>query len=313
MIRTAWMWSILVLALMSSLAAQDPRCTTTLAEAERACNTAVDAARVIHPLAGMLASGGNPVLGSAGTNGRVGRFSITGRLNTMEVSLPDPDSAAEASVPSSFEGLVVSPVIEMSAGLLPGFGNGILAIDLLGSAVLLPTTMEDVTVDEDAPHIGDIALGLGYGARIGIVKGEFKAPSLSLSIMRRSLPRARYGDVEGGDLADFSTDLHATNVRLIAGMSVGLLDLAAGLGMDFYNADGIVRYIDLLGIREREFDFESNRRLAFLNIGFRMGPATLAGEIGYQTGEEMNLSTDFTDFDPSAGHVFWSAGLRFAF
>ena len=52
----------------SSLAAQgDPQCALPDPNATAACNTAVDAIRAFHPLAGMIVSGGNPGLGTTGS------------------------------------------------------------------------------------------------------------------------------------------------------------------------------------------------------------------------------------------------------
>jgi len=49
-----------LIALAAPLAAQEPQCTTISPAATSACNTAVDAVKAFHPLAGMIVSGGNP-------------------------------------------------------------------------------------------------------------------------------------------------------------------------------------------------------------------------------------------------------------
>ncbi len=54
------------------LAAQETQCNTLDTNATAECNTAVDAVRAFHRLAGMLVSGGNPVLGTAGSLGGAG-------------------------------------------------------------------------------------------------------------------------------------------------------------------------------------------------------------------------------------------------
>src|SRR5207253_9816659 len=97
-----WMRHILtVLAFMigtTSLGAQgDPQCNLPNPDATAACNTAVDAIRAFHPLAGMIVSGGNPVIGTATTLGGIGHLSVTARVNAIKAALPNPDSANSAS------------------------------------------------------------------------------------------------------------------------------------------------------------------------------------------------------------------------
>ena len=71
---------VIVLALASAvrgLSAQEPQCQNVNAQAQRACNTMVDATKAFHPLAGMIISGGNPVLGTASTLGGFGHVSAS--------------------------------------------------------------------------------------------------------------------------------------------------------------------------------------------------------------------------------------------
>jgi hypothetical protein len=305
---------VLPILLAARLTAQEPQCQTGTTQAARdACNTAVDAARAFHPVAGMLVSGGNPVLASGGTLGGIGHLSVGGRVNAIRVSLPDPDSAAESSVPSSFEGFVPAPVIETSVGVLPGGRSGLLSVDLLASALLLPTGIHRLTVADNAARIGDVALGLGYGARVGVLRGALLVPAVSLSVMRRHLPRVQYGDVEAGDLSDFTTDLAVTNLRLAAGVTLVIVSVAAGVGVDWYRSNARIRYDDLTGTQTVHLELANTRQVLFVDAGMSLGVGQLVTEVGYQTGKDQRLSTNFSDFDPSAGHVFWSAGVRFAF
>src|SRR5947208_14599255 len=158
----------------SSLAAQgDPQCALPDPNATAACNTAVDAMRAFHPLAGMIVSGGNPGLGTSGSLGGIGHLTITARVNAIKASLPNPDSASQSRVPSSFHGAIPAPLVEAALGLVRGRG-GFLSVDALGSAVVLPTSrVSGLSVDSNAAHIGGAALGIGYGARVGILGGTF--------------------------------------------------------------------------------------------------------------------------------------------
>ena len=307
--------SLLLLTVIAfPVAAQEPQCQNINAQAQAACNTMVDATKAFHPLAGMILSGGNPVLGSAGTLGGFGHVSATIRLNAIKASLPNPDSAARNPVPSSFDGYLPAPVVEAAIGLYRGQGGGLLSIDGLASAVLLPATrVQGMSVDPDAPKIGDVALGLGYGVRIGLLRGSFPIPSVSLSVMKRHVPRVQFGDVAGGDPADFATDFDAVNWRATAGMRVLFADVAAGVGIDHYTSAATIHYTDGLTTHTVTLDLANTREVLFANAGLTMGLVKLVAELGYQTGTDQSFATTFSDFDPKAGHVFWGAGLRINF
>ena len=305
---------VLLIAVAGPAAAQEPQCQNINAQAQAACNTMVDATKAFHPLAGMILSGGNPVLGSAGTLGGFGHVSATIRVNAIKASLPNPDSAAQNPVPSSFDGYLPAPVVEAAIGLYRGQGGGLLSIDGLASAVLLPATrVQGMSVDPDAPKIGDVALGLGYGVRIGVLRGSFPVPSVSFSVMKRHVPRVQFGDVAGGDPADFSTDFDAVNWRAVAGMRVLFVDVAAGLGIDHYTSAATIHYTDGLVTHTVTLDLANTREVLFANAGLTMGLVKLVAELGYQTGTDQSFATTFSDFDPKAGHVFWGAGLRINF
>src|SRR5256886_16032429 len=117
----------------TSLVAQEPQCNNiAFPGATEACNTAVDAVRAFYPLAGMIVTGGNPVLGSGGTLGGVGDLMLTPRGNGIKAALPDPTAAHQSPVPTSFNGGGPAPVGEGALGLFQGMGGGLLAGDVLG-------------------------------------------------------------------------------------------------------------------------------------------------------------------------------------
>ena len=262
----------------------------------------------------MIVSGGNPVIGTAGTLGGFGHVSATLRVNAIKASLPNPDSAAQNPVPSSFDGYFPAPMIEAAVGLYGGQGGGLLSIDGLASAVLLPASrVPGMSVDPGAPKIGDVALGIGYGVRIGVVRGSFPVPAVSVSVMKRHVPRIQFGDVTASDPADFATDLNATNWRAVAGMRVLFADVAAGIGIDHYTSTAIIHYQDITGIQTVTLDLKNTRQVLFADAGLTTGLVKLVAELGYQTGTDQRFSTNFSDFDPKAGHVFWGAGLRIGF
>jgi len=283
------------------------------------CNRAIDALKTFHPVAGVLISGGDPELGGARAMNGLGHFFVSARVNAVKIAAPNPDTSTG---PTSIKGFVPAPVIEGGVGLYRGLSTGLLAVDGLFSASLVPThAVDKLGVDSGATKLRNFALGLGYGVRVGIVRGLFPIPSISLSVMRRSLPRVTYGQLaasslSSGDAFEFATDVKATNWRFVAGYHLIGFDVAAGIGFDRYTSHGRLRYYSnppLNTIATVAFDPVTERQVVFADAAFHITLLTLGAELGYQTGEDQKLSANYTDFDPSSGHVFGGLGLRFSF
>jgi hypothetical protein len=309
------------LSIPALLFAQEPQCNLIPpnATATAACNAAVDGVRAFYPLAGMIVTGGNPVLGSGGTLGGFGHVMLAVRVNAIKAALPDPTATNQSPVPSGFNGAVPAPVIEGAMGVVRGWGSGLLAVDLLGSALILPTGINNLTVDSNAAHLGGAALGVGYGARIGVLKGSFPVPSVSLSWMHRTVPRLRYGTLGPalgtGDQFEFTMDLRSDSYRAVAGWQFVMADLAAGIGVDRYQSnDTNIRFYDSpTSIRTVVINPTNTRALVFVNGGVSLAAVKLIGEIGLQAGKDQSYFTKFSDFDPKAAHVFGGIGVRFGF
>ena len=301
------------------LVAQEPQCAMPLPDATAACNTAVDGVRAFYPLAGMIISGGNPVLGTAGSLGGLGHVALTARVNAIKAALPDPTAATTSPVPSSFHGAVPAPMVEGALGVFKGVGGGLLAVDVLGSALILPTGIDNLTVDSNATHISDAALGFGYGVRVGVLKGSFPIPAVSVSWMHRTVPRLRYGTLGPapgtGDDFEFTMDLRSDSYRAVAGWKFVLVDVAAGIGIDRYKSDSTnIRFYDgATSTRTVVINPTNTRAVVFVNGGLSLAALKLVGEIGLQAGKDQAFATQFSDFDPKAAHVFGGLGVRFGF
>jgi hypothetical protein len=298
--------------------AQTPECAAYVSNAQRVCAAAVDGTRAFHPVIGVLISGGNPTIGSAGALGGLGHASLTLRANAVELVLPQlAYDGSNTAVPAGDKFWAPAPLVEGALGIYKGVGTGLLAVDLLGSAQLLPTDqIDNMTVDAEARKIGDIALGLGYGARIGLLREMGPLPAVSVSIMRRDIPQISYGDVSAGDRFSYGVDLHATNLRLVASKKLLVFDLAGGLGWDKYTGDAVIRFRDpISGLTQPPVpvELENTRVLGFLNAGMSLSVVRLTGEIGYQGGKDQDLSTEFEDFDTTKGKFFAGLGLRVGF
>jgi hypothetical protein len=306
------------ISLTTIVYAQASECSHYSGSAARVCSAAVDGTRAFHPIAGLLVSGGNPVLGTANTLGGLGHFSVTARANAAHVVLPDVNyDGRTTTVPASDQLFAPTPLVEVAAGLYGGMPSGLLAIDFLGSAQLLPTDQIDhLTVESGARRIGDVALGLGYGARVGVIRENGPLPAVAVSVMRRDIPRLAYGDLASGDQYSYSVNLHATNLRVVASKQLALFDLAAGLGWDKYTGDASIRFRDpVTSVVQPQIPFglSNSRALAFLDAGLDLSAMKLLGEVGYQGGKDQKLSSDFEDFDTTKGKFFASFGLRVGF
>jgi hypothetical protein len=306
-----------LLAVALPVSAQTPECTGYVSNAHRVCAAAVDGTRAFHPLLGILVSGGNPTIGTASTMG-FGHAAISLRANAVEVVLPDLSyNGASTTVPAGDKFFAPAPLVEGALGVFKGMSGGLFALDILGSAQLLPTNqLDNFSVSSDAPRVGSIALGIGYGARIGILREAGPLPAVSLSIMRREIPRITYGSITSGDDYAYGLDLHATNLRLVASKQLLILGIAAGLGWDKYTGDALISFRDPITLTPQPaipVELNTSRGLAFVNAGLNLSVLKLTGEVGYQTGKDQNLSTDFEDFDTTKGKFFAGLGLRVGF
>ena len=304
-----------LLAAGATLHAQTDGCAPYAGTTRRVCSAAVDGTRAFHPIAGLLVSAGNPVLGTAATMGGLGHFAVTLRGNAAHVVLPETGyDGSTSTVPASDDVFAPVPLVEAAAGIYQGLPSGLLGIDLLGSAQLLPTDQFDkLAVEDGARRLGNVALGLGYGARVGLLREAGPVPAVSVSVMRRDIPELAYGDLEHGDRYRYAVDLHATNLRVVASKRLASFELAGGLGWDKYTGDALIRFRDpLAGTVEPsiELDLDQERALLFLDAGLDLRALHLAGEVGYQAGKDQDLSTEFEDFDTTSGKVFGSLGLR---
>jgi hypothetical protein len=308
---------VLIAGLPGVFATLSAQCTGS-ASVQGVCNRAIDALKTFHPAAGIIVSGGDPSLGTAQALGGFGHFFVSARVNAVNVAAPNPDTT---NVSNTIHGFVPAPVVEAGVGIWPGL-RGMLAVDALFAATLVPThAVDKLTVDSGAAHFGSMALGLGYGVRVGVFNGMFPIPAVSVSVMRRSLPRLTYGQLaasslSSGDAFQFATDVKATNVRVTAGYHLLLADVAAGFGFDHYSSNGRLRYYDnppFNSIATVPFTPRNNRAVVFADAAFHLALASLGAEVGYQTGEDQHLSTNYSGFNAKSGHIFGGVGVRVGF
>jgi hypothetical protein len=307
---------LLLLGAAGPLAAQNSQCQPYAGQARsfNTCNAVVDGTQAFHPLLGLLTSGGTPVLGTMSGLGGFGHFYASARVNATHVVLPDLNYDGSTTTVGAGDRLFFpSPVVEVAMGVFSGLRGGLLSLDLLGSAQLLPTTqIANFSVAPGARRIGSVALGLGFGGRLGILRETALTPGVAVSVMHRNIPEVRYGDLANGGNLSFATDLDATNIRVTAGKRFSVLNLGGGMGWDHYTGDGTAQFRNpttLIPEAAVAVALSHSRTMGFADVGLDLGHFKLTTELGYQLGRDPHLVTTFTDFDPASGRFFAAAGI----
>ncbi|HKV76342.1 MAG TPA: hypothetical protein VJN95_17620 [Gemmatimonadales bacterium] len=315
---------LLPLALLAAatqpVLAQNSQCQPYLGNSQtyNVCNAAIDGTVLFTPALGMIVSGGSPVIGTARNLGSFIHVSLALRGNATEVVTPDLNYDGTTTKVGQDQKLWVgTPNVDAAVGVYGGMNGGLLAIDVLGSALLIPTgVVDNLSVDPDAPKIGSVALGLGYGLRVGVTHGHGAIPAISVSYMRRHLPRITYGDVPGGDTYSYGTQVDADNIRASASYHFSALEVGGGLGWDNYKSNSDILFRDPVTNAQEppiNVDVKRSRTLAYLSAGLNFGFFTIGGEAGWQFGKAETLATTFDGNDPSKTRFFVDGGLRFSF
>jgi hypothetical protein len=334
----------------SSLAAQndiDNVCSQRFsgnASLQSRCAAVAQAVDAAQPQLGILMAGGNPTLGTASTGGvRLGilpRISAGARVNVVFARLPDireenssDDDVGldEFSVPAPAVGANVSLGVFPGVSLAPMIG-GFGAIDLLGSATILPVSLAGVEGLEKNP------VSWGAGARVGLLRESFITPGVSVSVMYRKMGELQFGEVcEGteqpipgqantsacsapeGDFGEISFGL--SNVSARAAVSKRLLGfgLTAGVGYDKFETDANLAFRGPppMGFapqpiyRLDEVAVDNDRWSAFLDGSFTLLVGSIVAELGWMQGQEpITGFPERSDFDPKKGTFFGSIGAR---
>jgi hypothetical protein len=205
-----------------------------------------------------------------------------------------------------------------SVGLFNGFSpapnvGGVLSLDLNGSAHLVRVPK--------GKGFQDNLLGLGAGARLGILRESFNLPGVSLSAYHRSLGRSGFGSLEGGSPAEARFDLRVSSLRGVVGKDVRGVGLFGGTGWERYAGDVRIGVTDgrpdLPGTPTEASatgNLSSKRRLYFLGASMTYVILQLSGEGGWAQGFGTQLPDRVVgDFDPAAASWFGSLAVRVTF
>ncbi len=305
------------------------------------CVQVVNSFAAMQPGVGIAFSGGNPVLGTGSTLGtRFGlmpRVSVSARANLAVAEMPqlfDKYSSTfgegETLKPMPRGGVPLGSLqADVSVGVFNGLAFGFGAVDLLGSASVVPK-VDDIGLTESI-------MNLGGGARVGILKQGILMPGVSVSGMYRSMGKIGFGDLSTHP-GSFSSDLKNLSLRAVASKGILILDLAAGAGYDRYTSDvGLGWKVTCAtddcrsanGGQPLALSSQIDGKLTtsawnlFANAGISLLFLNIVGEVGYQkTADGIGLEDlgkanlpvgqPLTTEALKGGNLFGSIGLRLA-
>ena len=289
-----------------------------------ACQQAIDLFQLMAPQLGISITGGNATLGQGGTLGGLGHFVVEVRANGLlgnvpQIQTPSTNGAVQRTNYPTKSQVLGLPSADGSIGLFKGLPLGLTnvgGVDLLLSAFYVPSvTANNVSVSPDSP------LKIGYGLRIGALQESLLMPGVSLTIMRRDLPKTTITGTSGGDsLIVRDLQDNTTSWRLVASKSLILFGLAVGAGQDKYDAktsvQGVVQgtFGPLTNPRSQVIPLSQSltRTNYFADVSLNMLLAKIVGEIGMVSGGTITTYNKF-DSAPDKSRVYGSVGLRLGF
>ena len=304
----------------------DPELVGSSNEGQDACQKALDLLNYMTPQLGTLIAGGNATIGQGGTLGGLGHFALSVRANAMRASLPDIDGAgvnygaAQRSDYVTEAQWAALPVVDAAFGLFKGIAlplTNVLGVDLLVNVSYLPELEHD-PLSLTTP---DGSFKFGYGARVGILQESLVLPGVSLTYMKRDLPRTTLiASWEGGVLANADTarlqnfDIGTTSWRIVASKSLLAFNLALGVGQDRYEASADAFYSVNEPLARFEggpvrYAFDVTRTNVFLDVVTNLGLMKLVATVGGVSGGDIPTYNNF-DREADASRIYGSLGVR---
>lgn len=311
--------------------APDPQCAAQAFVTADACQKAVDLFNFMAPQLGTSITGGNATLGSAGTLGGLGHFSLGIRANVIRGQLPQ-----TANVPLVLTGAQRSdfapkgqylglPAAEAAIGLLKGLPVGLTnigGVDLLVSAFYVP----DVDESGISVRTSGSALKFGYGVRVGILQESSVVPGVSVSYLRRDLPTvdvtARVGASDSVRVSGL--DANTANWRIAASKRFLLIGITAGVGQDKYDSKATAHaFIAPRTVGPVAVGFNGDvatasqnltRTNVFVGASLNLAVLRIAAEVGQARGGSVTAPYNgFGSHAPSDAYEYGSIGLRLTF
>lgn len=293
------------------------------------CQKAIDLFQYLAPQFGTVLAGGNATLGQGGGLGGPGHFSLGLRVNALQGSLPQFNSSTTPSVTgaqrtnyTTKNQFLPLPVADFSVGIFGGLPLGLTnvgSIDAIVSASYLPS-FHSGSVDVKVPSG---SLKLGFGGRLGILQESILVPGVSVTYLRRDLPKVDITSNFNGDTLQVNgLQVNTTAWRVVASKSFLMFGLAVGGGKDTYNSEASIR----ASIAPRTVPPTSRqtagpiplkqdltRTNAFADVSLNLPLFKVVGEIGQASGGSVTTYNTFSGSAADASRMYGSVGIRFGF
>jgi len=298
--------------------------------AQDICTQAFDVYQFMSPQLGLALAGGNATIGQGGTLGGLGHASVGVRGNAFRGLLPDvgnftqsTSGAQQRELPTKNQ-IVGLPTADAAIGIFKGFPVGLTnvgGLDLLVSASYVPT------IDSNGDNVSvspDQNWQFGYGARVGLVRESLISPGVSLTYLKRDLPKMSIIGTTGSDsISVRNASVKTSAWRLVAGKSLIAFSIAGGIGQDTYDQsadiEGVV-HTTVAGVpvaaRASVPSSATKQSLTrtnlFLDLSLNLPVFKLVGEIGDATGGTVDTFNSFSGGRADRSQVYGSVGLRLA-
>ncbi|MGI8619215.1 MAG: hypothetical protein ACR2L6_08995 [Gemmatimonadaceae bacterium] len=293
-----------------------------------ACQKAIDLFRYMAPQLGTAVAGGAPTLGQGGSLGGLGHFSIGVRVNGVLGKLPqvqDVPLSVQGAQRSTFpteNQIIPLPTADLAVGLFGGLPLGVTSVgglDLLVSASYLP----EFEADNIKVEVDGSAIKFGFGARLGLLQESLVVPGVSVSILRRDLPKIHMTARSGGDsLQVRDLDVQTTSWRIMASKSFFMFGAAAGFGKDRYEsstnisarvAARTVPPTPAVSGGPIDIRQKLTRTNMFLDLSMNLPFFKIVGEIGQVSGGDVETYNQFEGSKADDSRTYGSIGIRFGF
>jgi hypothetical protein len=312
-----------------ALRSADAQCTGTPTSASQATEDArqqaEDVFQYMAPQLGLAIVGGSPTLGSAGSLGGLGHFSIGVRGNALAGTLPQVDqfqtscTGRQSRTLPTADQVLGLPGVDAAIGVFKGLPLGLTnvgGVDLLFSASYIPEFNGDgidVTVPEGS-------LKIGYGARVGLLQESLLVPGLAVSVLRRDLPTVNIVGTSGNNsLAVNNLNVKTTAWRVVASKSLLLFGLSAGMGRDSYdqsaNVTATVQAPAPYGTASSSIDPKQSltRTNMFAGASLNLLLLKVTGEVGKVSGGTISTFNQFACKAADDSRLYGSVGVRLGF
>jgi len=294
--------------------------------AQDVCTQAYDVYQFMAPQLGLALAGGNATIGQGGTLGGIGHLSVGIRGNAFKGLYPDltqfprsTNGAVQRELPTKSQYLGL-PTADAALGIFKGIPLGLTnvgGIDLLGSASFVPSYSGD-----NVSLTPERNWQFGYGARVGLLQESIISPGVSVTYLKRDLPKTSIiGTSNSDSLRVVDATVKTTAWRVVASKSLIKFGIAGGVGQDKYDQsaaiEGVVHTtvagLPVTGraaVPAEATQQSLTRTNYFLDLSLNLATLKLVGEVGSVSGGTVNTFNSFSGGRADRSLVYGSLGLR---